>query len=537
MDTIVSYLTSHPFFYSLGSKDILAFSSFVHIESYPPSSIIIRQGEVSDSIYMIMDGHVVISRVDEGGGDLIIAQRGVGEIMGELSVLKGEAAIGTVKAVDPVIILKIEGSAFRRLVGVFPDVREKMERLIVQRSAVLDFYETDYEEYVKKKSEDAFEMDPAVPYLLIQLNDAAGGSPQLEHCKEVAFLSREISRIMCPAVSETIYLAGLLHEIGKLSLPEGLAHKVRKKQPLTPEEKLRSDEIYQNALEILKPDVTLSEQISFLNCLNRENFKAMPLEAQILKVANDYLEMVDKNYQGIAKVEALQRLKAGSDTCYNPRIIKALEEVFDNFHTLRVNNQINFIRMINIALDAKYRMNIEHTQSTATLALMLGRKISLSREQLDDLKLGCELHNVGMIYVPTEILNAPRKLEEDEFELIKQHPGHSAAFFQNVSGLEHLCAFIRHHHERMDGKGYPHGIAGDEIPLFSRILKIADAFNALREPRPYRLSKKGEPIVYRPQMALIIMSQMQPGAFDQELLTILKDMLKFGELKDLLADT
>jgi HD-GYP domain-containing protein (c-di-GMP phosphodiesterase class II) len=531
MDTVISYLTTHPFFYSLGAKDILAFSSYVRIEHYEPDSVMIRQGDIGESIYMIVEGHVCITMVDEEGRDIAIAHRGVGEILGEMAIMKKDIRMATIKAMDEVKVLRIEGDAFRNLLSLFPDVRDKMQRLISQRSALIDFYETDYEKmYKKKRMLSNFEMDPGLPYLLIQLNDASGGAAQLEHCKEVAFLSRELSRILCPAMSELIYLGGLLHEIGKLALNDSLAVKARKRQFLFPGEKARVDKIYDNALEILRPDDIFSEQISFIKFLNKDDYREMPLEAQILKVANDYLEMIDKNYQGLPKNKALQVLRAGSDTLYNPRIIKALEEVFDKFHSLRINNQINFIRMINIALDAKDNMTLEHSQATVTLSQMLGKKIGLTREQLEELKLGCELQNVGTIYVPHEIVNAPRKITDDEFSMIKQHPVYSAAFFQNVTGMEQFVTFILHHHERMDGKGYPHGLSGDQIPLFSRIIRIVDVYNALRKPRIYRRNKKGEPIVYRPLMALTIMGQMQ-GVFDPELLAIFKDMLKRGELK------
>ena len=99
------------------------------------------------------------------------------------------------------------------------------------------FYDTDFETECKEKErEHHIEMDPSLPYLLIQLNDAAGGAAQREHCKEVAFLSREISRIICPAQSEFIYWAGLLHEIGKISLVQSETARLRKKEPLSPEE-------------------------------------------------------------------------------------------------------------------------------------------------------------------------------------------------------------------------------------------------------------------------------------------------------------
>ncbi|MDQ7821704.1 MAG: HD domain-containing protein [Candidatus Eremiobacteraeota bacterium] len=530
MDAVISFLTSHPFFYSLGTKDILSFSSFVHITNYAQGQVILRQGSLSDSLFMIMKGHVVITVIDEEGRELVVAQRGVGEFLGE-RILAGEKQwFYSAKAVDEVTVLVMEGQSFRNVVRAFPDLNERLERLIAQREAQMDFYRLDFESDYRKRAEAAtFAIDPSLPYLLNQLNEAAGGKAQLEHCKSVAFLAREISKILCPMMNELIYWAGLLHEIGKLALDDSTIIRLRSKESLSDEEQEQVARIYENAMEILKPDESLSEQMYFIGYLGKESYHDMPLEAQILRVANDYIELLETR----SVVNAIEELRSQSDIMYNPRILQALDEVFDKFHSLRLNSQINFIRMLNVALNAKNPVSAEHTSSVTQLCLLLGKKLGLSREHLEELKLGSELHNVGMIYVPHEILNAERKLTEEEFAFIKRHPVDSAAFFQDITGMERLSDFILHHHEKYDGTGYPKGLAGNDIPLFSRILKVADVYCALRRPRVYRRNKKGEILYYKPLMALTIMGQMQPGEFDPGILSLFKDMLKRGELRSL----
>ena len=96
------------------------------------------------------------------------------------------------------------------------------------------------------------------------------------------------------------------------------------------------------------------------------------------------------------------------------------------------------------------------------------------------------LHDVGKIGVPNYILRKPGKLTDEEYKAIKQHPMMGAVIVGAVSGLEETLDAIRHHHERWDGKGYPYGLRGEEIPLLARLMAVADAYSALTTDRPYR---------------------------------------------------
>jgi HD-GYP domain-containing protein (c-di-GMP phosphodiesterase class II) len=110
----------------------------------------------------------------------------------------------------------------------------------------------------------------------------------------------------------------------------------------------------------------------------------------------------------------------------------------------------------------------------------------LSRGEHKILKLGCELHDVGKIHVPHEILNAPRALTPEEYEFIKKHPTWSETYFIEIPGMKSLAKIVRSHHEKYDGTGYPDGLKGEEIPFFSRIMAIADVYSALTSKRVYR---------------------------------------------------
>lgn len=102
------------------------------------------------------------------------------------------------------------------------------------------------------------------------------------------------------------------------------------------------------------------------------------------------------------------------------------------------------------------------------------------------LKLTALLHDIGMIYIPQDMLSKKDNLSEKEWHTIKEHPSIGASFFDYIEELEEVALGIKFHHERFDGKGYPERIASDDIPLSSRILAVCDAFDALTNDRPYR---------------------------------------------------
>jgi HD-GYP domain-containing protein (c-di-GMP phosphodiesterase class II) len=96
------------------------------------------------------------------------------------------------------------------------------------------------------------------------------------------------------------------------------------------------------------------------------------------------------------------------------------------------------------------------------------------------------LHDVGKIGVPDSILNKPSKLTDEEFEVIKQHPTLGKNILEHMSSIKDVLEYVEYHQERFDGKGYPEGLKGEEIPLGARIVSVADAFHAMTSSRPYR---------------------------------------------------
>jgi len=127
-----------------------------------------------------------------------------------------------------------------------------------------------------------------------------------------------------------------------------------------------------------------------------------------------------------------------------------------------------------------------HCERLTDYAFMLGAQLQLDPDELDALHRGAFLHDIGKIAIPDAVLLKKGPLTRQEYELMKRHPIIGDDLCETVRSLESVRPIVRHHHERLDGRGYPDGLAGDEIPLLAQIVSIADVFDALTTDRPYR---------------------------------------------------
>lgn len=128
-----------------------------------------------------------------------------------------------------------------------------------------------------------------------------------------------------------------------------------------------------------------------------------------------------------------------------------------------------------------------HSERVAYFSLELAKQLNrFSEDELKSYYYACLLHDLGKVSIPDPILTKPSSLTEEEFEIIKTHPRIGAQAICNIEGLQGSIGVVLHHHERWDGKGYPDGLAGENIPLLARITSIADAFDAMTTRRSYR---------------------------------------------------
>lgn len=138
------------------------------------------------------------------------------------------------------------------------------------------------------------------------------------------------------------------------------------------------------------------------------------------------------------------------------------------------------------SIEAKHSLTDGHSDRLAEYARRLGESLGLGDEDLEELRLACLLHDIGKVAVPDSILLKPGRLSPQETEIMRQHPLTGEQICAPLKSLRPILPIIRHHHEHMDGTGYPDGLYGEEIPPKVRILQVADVYDALINDRPYR---------------------------------------------------
>ena len=135
---------------------------------------------------------------------------------------------------------------------------------------------------------------------------------------------------------------------------------------------------------------------------------------------------------------------------------------------------------------------VDHCEDVLTLCESIGRHLGLNATELEHLVAGARLHDVGKVAVPSQILNKPGPLTDDEWAVIREHTIIGERILRSVPEMAEVATIVRHSHEHWDGQGYPDGLAGERIPLASRIILCADAFHAIRSNRPYRSGRSAD---------------------------------------------
>ncbi|MCL4523394.1 MAG: HD domain-containing protein, partial [Acidobacteria bacterium] len=147
------------------------------------------------------------------------------------------------------------------------------------------------------------------------------------------------------------------------------------------------------------------------------------------------------------------------------------------------------IRMLAAAIDEKDPYTRGHSGRVAKYSSIIGEQLALSEQDLDQLRISALLHDVGKIGVDDRVLKKPGTLTPEEFDLMKQHPVKGANIMRPVAQLREMLPGIELHHEHMDGRGYPYGLKGDQIPMMARIIAVADTLDAMTTNRPYQTAR------------------------------------------------
>ena len=149
-------------------------------------------------------------------------------------------------------------------------------------------------------------------------------------------------------------------------------------------------------------------------------------------------------------------------------------------------SQFSLLDSLVNTIDHKDQYTKRHSEDVTTYALQLVAALGLSSETVNAVRVAGLLHDIGKIGVPDSILRKPGKLTPEEYEIMKGHVTLSSLIIHGLPHLNDILDAVAHHHERWDGKGYPKGLSGTDIPLLGRVMAVADAFSAMTLDRPYR---------------------------------------------------
>lgn len=343
---------------------------------------------------------------------------------------------------------------------------------------------------------------------------------------------------------QEIALAGLLHDIGILSSEE-------RKQIFEFDSKIIDDHAeagyillrkfrYFNSVSNIIRYHHASWSQSKLQCLCEEgvNAREIPKESHILHLADRINVLIDSSSAVLDQVEDIVRAicnetrgrfdplaveafveLSGQDSFWLDLMSPGLERIF-SAHTEAIEIELDWLELQDFAklmahvIDFRSRFTATHSSGVAEVAAALAELAGFTQTECEKIKIAGYLHDIGKLAIPKEILEKDTQLSDREYRIMKTHVYHTQRVLDHIVGLEDIVDWASHHHERLDGNGYPDRYLAHQIPLGSRIIAVADVFTALSEERPYRrVKKKHEVIAIMRQLA-------EQQALDSELIEL-----------------
>jgi len=211
-----------------------------------------------------------------------------------------------------------------------------------------------------------------------------------------------------------------------------------------------------------------------LDRLNLLAKKGIELHSILMNQAKNIARLLDQNT--ILQKQNLYLSKRVEE------LTKNLTRLYDNLRT----TYIRTIRALAQALDARDHYTHSHSENVARYAVKIAEAMNLSAHEIDVIRSACELHDIGKIGIPDNILTKEDTLTPEEEERIKEHALKGAQILEPLDFMKEIAELVRQHHENYDGTGYPDGHKKDEIPLGARIIRLADAYDAMTSARAYR---------------------------------------------------
>lgn len=366
------------------------------------------------------------------------------------------------------------------------------------------------------------ELVSAIAYVL----DVMSEGTNLYHSWRVGIFSSEFAKIIIPEERKNVFYASLLHDIGYLALPEHITHYLFSQEDPSQNPAVLSHTIIGAELTSQIPNLSTIAKL-ILNHHEWYNGKGYPLGkqrneipigAQVILIA-DQLDLLlrDESIRGINDVE--RKMSSWSNERASEEIVDSalkvlksgnlVEEVSDKgripaaFNRIRAETgQIDILTSVDAVgitcevfsqlIDAKHPSMIGHSKRVSVYSMLIALAMNLQHDDITKTKWAALLHDVGKLGIARNLINKPGKLTPEEYETIKIHAVYTRELLATITDFQEIAVIASSDHERWDGKGYPRGLNGTRIPIGTRIISVADAFDAMTSTRTYRKAMSKE---------------------------------------------
>ncbi|GAB4390057.1 MAG: hypothetical protein Kow0025_19490 [Thermodesulfovibrionales bacterium] len=229
-----------------------------------------------------------------------------------------------------------------------------------------------------------------------------------------------------------------------------------------------------------------------------------------MRTKNDYKRLAETYADSLIDLKKRElSLQRSRDAFLN-----MLEDISESYRELE-DLFLRLVRVLVSALDAKSPWTRGHSERVAEYAERIALEMGVDGDEIKNISLAGLLHDIGKIGTFDQVLDKPSKLTPEEFEMVKRHPAQGASILKGIKQLRDVVPIVKFHHERPDGKGYPFGLKGPEIPLGARILHVADSFDSMTADRPYRAAPGYEFAVS--ELSRFSGTQFDPGVVEAAL--------------------
>ena len=366
------------------------------------------------------------------------------------------------------------------------------------------------------------ELVSTIAYVL----DVMSEGTNLYHSWRVSIFASQFAKAIAPDERKTIFYASLLHDIGYLALPEHITHYLFTLEDPSQNPIVLSHPIIGAELTSQIPNFSMIARL-ILNHHEWYNGKGyplgrqrdeIPLGSQVILLA-DQIDMLLRNesVRGIKAVE--KEISAWSNERASADLIDAaikvlrdeglFDEVSDKekipvvFNRVRAETgQVDIpssadavgiaCEVFSQLIDTKHPSMIGHSKRVSVYAMLIALAMNLSHDEITRAKWAALLHDVGKLGIARSLINKPGKLTPQEFDTVKIHAIYTRELLETITDFREISIIASSDHERYDGKGYPMGLKGDKIPIATRIISVADSFDAMTSKRTYRKAMSKE---------------------------------------------